>query len=56
MLVLKRNKNSKESNIIRGYNGIFCFYDDLSKWEKAKLEHNNFFSKLYFYLFHKPIK
>lgn len=39
------------SQKLRGVNGTFCFYDDLSKWEKAKVEYESFFPRLFFFLF-----
>ena len=47
MLVLdSRPKESGFDNRLRGYNGVYCYYDELSKWEKVKLESNNFFFRL----------
>jgi hypothetical protein len=53
MLILdKRPDNNKFDDRLRGYNGRYCYYDELSKWEKAGLDNNSFLFKILFFLFY----
>ena len=54
MTVFKGKKPSDPrelSRMLQGVNDSFCFYDDLSKWDKAELECNNLLSIIFHWLF-----
>jgi len=39
MLILdKRPEHGGFDENLRGYNGRYCYYDELSKWERARLD------------------
>lgn len=41
MLVLDtRPKDNSFDGRLRGYNGAYCYYDELSKWQRTKIHSN----------------
>lgn len=48
----KRPTDPRElSKMIRGVNDTFCFFEDLSKWQKAEYECSNLFQMIWYWLF-----
>ena len=51
-IINNRPENDKFDDRLSGYNGRYCYYDELSKWSKAALDCDFFIYKLLFFWFY----
>lgn len=52
MIVLdKRPEHGGFDERLRGYNGSYCYYDELSRWERARLDSCVFVSLFTFWFY-----